>query len=108
MHTLVRLLAWFAARAGATVRPAGVEGRHAFQTRAGADRSGRLVPLPEDAPETETSTSLEAYWALWAAVALVLLILAIGYIWRRWKVGATVRPAWLRWSSAWGRYSDRE
>ena len=108
MHTLVNLLAWFAVRAGANVMPPGVDGSHAFETPSGANRAGRLVPVPENAAETETGTSLDAHWALWAAVTLVILILAIGYIQRRWKGGTAVRPAWFRWSSAWSRYSGRE
>ena len=88
--------------------PPGVDGSHAFEPLSGANRAGRLVPVPEDAAETETGTSLDAHWALWAAVTLVILILAIGYIRRRWKGGTAVRPAWFRWSSAWSRYSDRE
>ncbi|MCP4780532.1 MAG: hypothetical protein GY877_07200 [Hyphomicrobium sp.] len=88
--------------------PPGVDGSRAFATPSGANRAGRLVPVPEDAAETEAGTSLDAYWALWAAVTLVILILTIGYIRRRWKGGTAVRPAWIRWSTAWSRYSGRE
>jgi hypothetical protein len=108
MHTLVKLLAWFAARAGANIAPSGVDKSHAFETPGGANRAGQLVPLPEDAADTDPASSLDAHWALWAAVALVVVLLAIGYIRRRWKDGTIVHPAWLRWSSAWSRYTGRE
>lgn len=101
MRMLVGLVAWLAIRAGARVGArrssarifaAGVPAV-AVLGGVGADRAGRLVPLPEDTIEPERS--LGAHWALVAAVVLIVLILAAGYLRRRWKAGWRPRPEWL-------------
>ena len=83
MRTLVALLGWLAARAGAMAgtADAGVAGRATT-----ADRAGRLVPTPHDGLEPDVSRSLVEHWALWLAVGLVLIIVGIGYARRRWRV----------------------
>jgi hypothetical protein len=105
MRLLVSLLAWLAMRAGARVRAARQSGNRALAAvipgaavlgqGVGADRAGRLVPLPEDT--IEPNRSLGAHWALLAAVALIVLILGAGYLRRRWKAGWRPRPEWLAW-----------
>ena len=74
MRTLVGLLGWLAARAGADVDAATT-----------ADRAGRLVPTPHDGMEPEVGRSLVEHWALWLAVGLVILVVGLGYVRRRWR-----------------------
>jgi hypothetical protein len=94
MRTLVALLAWLAARAGAVAgaADAGVAGRATT-----ADRAGRLVPAPHDGLEPDVSRSLVEHWALWLAVGLVLIIVGIGYVRRRSRVRGQAPSAWLTW-----------
>jgi hypothetical protein len=101
MRTVLALIAWLASRAGADVHQAGAAlagtpaGAVQLAEAMGADRAGRLVPVPQDGLETEVSRSLAAHWALWVAVGLILLILAIGFIRRRWKARGSHRPGRL-------------
>jgi hypothetical protein len=85
MRTLVALLGWLAARAGAADAPST------------ADRAGRLVPAPHEGLEPEVSRSLVEHWALWLAVGLVLIIVGMGYARRRWRARGQTLPAWLTW-----------
>jgi len=113
MHTLLALIVWLATRAGADIRQAGATlgdaapGAGWLTDATGADRAGRLVPVPQDGLEPEVSRSLGAHWALWVAVGLILLILAIGFIRRRWKARGSARPGRFPWP-AWGRGSARK
>lgn len=113
MRTLLALIMWLAARAGADIRWAGAtlgDGAPSAVQLAevtGADRAGRLIPVPQDGLEPEVSRSLGAHWALWVAVGLILLILAVGFIRRRWKARGSERPGRLPWP-AWGRGSARK
>jgi hypothetical protein len=100
---LVSLVAWLAMRAGARVGArrgrarifAGGVPAVTVLGEVGANRAGRLVPLPDDTIEAERT--LGEHWALLAAVALIVLILAAGYLRRRWKAGWRPRPEWLAW-----------
>jgi len=103
MRTLVSLVAWLATRAGANVRPPGDSWSDPLVAPPVADKAGRLVATPSEMPQTGTTPSLEAFWALWAAAALIVLIVGAGYIRRRWRGPPTAgaRPVW-------GRYSGRK
>ncbi len=111
MQTLLSLLTWLAIRAGARLGPrpggrgffAGAVPGVVLAETIGANRAGRLVPVPNDAPEPEPS--LGAHWALWAAAALILLVVAAGYLRRRWK--AAGRPARIPWP-VWSRDQERK
>ena len=94
MRTLVAVLEWLAARAGAVVgtADAGVAGGATT-----ADRAGRLVPTPHEGLEPDVSRSLVEHWALWLAVGLVLIIVGMGYVRRRWRARGQTPPAWLTW-----------
>ena len=98
MRTLIGLIAWLAARAGADI---GIADAGAPPTpwsdATTADRAGRLVAVPQDALEPEVTRSLGAHWALWLSVGLIVLILAAGYIRRKWRSQGGERPAWLTW-----------
>jgi hypothetical protein len=87
MRTLVTLVGWLAARAGAA------EAERATT----ADRAGRLIPAPHDGLEPDVSRSLAEHWAFWLAVGLVLVIVGIGYARRRWRSRGQAPPAWLTW-----------
>jgi hypothetical protein len=93
MHTLVDLIAWLAARAGANlgITAAGTPAEP-WSGATNADRAGRLVPVPQDGLEPEVSRSLGVHWALWLAVGLILLILAVGYVRRKWRARGEARP----------------
>ena len=69
MRTLVGLIAWLAARAGANlgITAAGTPAEP-WSGATNADRAGRLVPVPQDGLEPEVSRSLGVHWALWLAV----------------------------------------
>ena len=95
MHTLVDLVAWLAARAGAGLGAGAPLGLGSEDTT--ADRAGRLVPVPQEGLEPEVTRSLGTHWALWLAVGIVLLILAVGYIRRKWRAHGAGRPGWLTW-----------
>jgi hypothetical protein len=98
MRTFVSLVAWFAARAGADIKPATWTLSHPCVAVAATgtlilgevvrpNRAGRLVPLNDDG----TARPFAWHWALWLAVALIMALLAAGYLRRRWK-GAPSRP----------------
>ena len=93
MRTLVALLEWLAARAGAAAGAAQAGGAGTTA----ADRAGRLVPSPHEGLEPDASRSLLEHWALWLAVGLVLIIVGIGYARRRWRARGQTPPAWLTW-----------
>ena len=100
MRTLVGLIAWLAARAGADVGIATATAGSPSEPWSGAtnaDRAGRLVPVPQDGLEPEISRSLGLHWALWLAVGLILLILAVGYVRRKWRARGDERPGRLTW-----------
>jgi hypothetical protein len=94
MRTLVALLGWLAARAGAAVGAAEAAGTRGATT---ADRAGRLVPAPHNGLEPEVSRSLVEHWTFWLAVGLVVIIVGIGYARRRWRTRGQSPPAWLTW-----------
>jgi hypothetical protein len=94
MRTLVALLGWLAARAGAAAGAAEAAGTGGATT---ADRAGRLVPAPHDGLEPDVGRSLAEHWAFWLAVGLVLVIVGIGYARRRWRARGQTPPAWLTW-----------
>jgi hypothetical protein len=98
MRTLIGLIAWLAARAGADVGIADAAAPSApWSDATTADRAGRLVAVPQDALEPEVTRSLGAHWALWLSVGLIVLVLAAGYIRRKWRSQGGERPAWLTW-----------
>ena len=98
MRTLIGLIAWLAARAGADVGMADAGAPPVpWSDATTADRAGRLVAVPQDALEPEVTRSLGAHWALWLSVGLILLVLAIGYIRRKWRSQGAQRPGWLTW-----------
>jgi hypothetical protein len=96
MRTLIGLIAWLAARAGADIGDAGAP-PVPWSEATTADRAGRLVGVPQDALEPEVTRSLGVHWALWLSVALILVVLAIGYIRRKWRSPGVERPGWLTW-----------
>ena len=93
MRTLVAVLEWLAARAGAMAAAADAGAADG----ATADRAGRLVPVPHDGLEPDVSRSLVEHWALWLAVGLVVIIVGMGYVRRRWRARGQMPPAWLTW-----------
>jgi hypothetical protein len=97
MRTLIGLIAWLAARAGADIGIADAGAPTPWSDATTADRAGRLVAVPQDALEPEVTRSLGAHWALWLSVGLIVLILAAGYIRRKWRSQGGERPAWLTW-----------
>jgi hypothetical protein len=98
MRTLIGLIAWLAARAGADITIAGAGALPApWSDATTADRAGRLVAVPQDALEPEVARSLGVHWALWLSVGLILLVLAAGYIRRKWRSQGGERPVWLTW-----------
>jgi hypothetical protein len=98
MRTLIGLIAWLAARAGADIGIADAGAQPApWSDATTADRAGRLVAVPQDALEPEVTRSLGAHWALWLSVGLIVLVLAAGYIRRKWRSQGWERPAWLTW-----------
>lgn len=96
MRTLIAVLQWLAARAGANLGMADA-GSQPWADPPTADRAGRLVPAPEDGLQPEVSRSFVEHWALWLAVGVVLLIVGAGYVRRRWRARGDERPAWLTW-----------
>jgi hypothetical protein len=98
MRTLVGLIAWLAARAGADLGIAAAGSpSEPWSGATNADRAGRLVPVPQDGLEPEISRSRGLHWALWLAVGLILLILAVGYVRRKWRARGDERPGRLTW-----------
>ena len=113
MRTLVALVVWLATRAGADIRQAGATLGDAAPSAVqlaeatGADRAGRLIPVPQDGLEPQVSRSLGVHWALWVAVGLIALILASGFIRRRWRARGGERSGRFPWPAS-GRGSARK
>jgi hypothetical protein len=94
MGWLLRLLEWLASQARAAI---GADaGRAPWSDTGGADRAGRLVPMPDDGLEPEVSRALGLWW-LWLAAGVILLMLAAGYFRRRWKARSKAQGVPFTW-----------